>query len=246
MDFYDGIADFYDDMTRNAERIGKEKPIFQNILNSFPFHTALDIACGTGLHTIVLHELGVRITGMDPSMEMLRLATEHARALGYDIPYLSGSMQEPAAGLDPCDALFCLGNSIPHILNRNELEKTLANFSRLLNKNGLLVIQLLNYDRILQEQNRIVNISNRDENEYIRFYDFLDEFLQFNILVINRKEDKVSHRLNSVLLKPWLKNDFLPLLAAYSFTNIELWGNLAMQPFAEASSTDLVIKAIKA
>jgi len=203
------------------------------------------MACGSGLHTVILHELGARVTGMDPSAEMLRLAADHARSLNYNIPYLAGVMQEPLPGIGTFDAVLCLGNSIPHVLDNTDLQKTIANFSALLNPNGLLIIQLLNYHRILLDKNRIVNISQQGENEYIRFYDFLESTLQFNILNIFRKEGKTAHRLDSVMLKPWQALDFLPLLEQHTFSSIELWGGMNMQPFAAASSTDLVIKAVK-
>jgi len=245
MDFYNNIAGFYDDMTRYSERIDKEKAVWQKILAAFPFKSALDMACGSGLHAVILHELGVRVTGMDPSTEMLRLAADHARSSGYNIAYFPGIMQEPHPGFGKFDAVLCLGNSIPHVLNNTDLVKTIANFSALLNPHGLLIIQLLNYNRILQDKNRIVNISRQGENEFIRFYDFLESTLQFNILSIACKEGKTAHRLESVILKPWQAHDFLPLLELYNFSSLELWGGMNMQPFAADSSTDLVIKAVK-
>lgn len=45
----------------------------------------LDVACGTGRHTLWVAEQGSNVTGVDPSSEMLAVAREKAKARGEEI-----------------------------------------------------------------------------------------------------------------------------------------------------------------
>jgi ubiquinone/menaquinone biosynthesis C-methylase UbiE len=54
MEFYKQLADPYDLMTRFEERFKNEKKILQKWQHKLPFQSALDVACGTGLHSILL------------------------------------------------------------------------------------------------------------------------------------------------------------------------------------------------
>jgi ubiquinone/menaquinone biosynthesis C-methylase UbiE len=44
-----------------------------------PLSRALDVACGTGQSTVLLTEIAERVTGIDPSADMLRHALKHPR-----------------------------------------------------------------------------------------------------------------------------------------------------------------------
>lgn len=49
----------------------------------------LDIGCGPGPLTFGLHELGVRVTGIEPNAPMLAAARRKAADLGVDIPFVN-------------------------------------------------------------------------------------------------------------------------------------------------------------
>ena len=115
------------------------------------------------------------------------------------------------------DAVFCLGNSLPHLQDVVALNGTVAQFAGVLRQGGTVFLQILNYARILASKNRIVNINYRDNKEFIRFYDFMENKIQFNILVINKENDRVEHSLNSTLLVPYLRDDIVKALRNKTF-----------------------------
>ena len=51
-----------------------EEPVVHGLLTSYPVGAALDAACGTGRHAAYLASLGHRVTGIDSTAEMLRVA----------------------------------------------------------------------------------------------------------------------------------------------------------------------------
>ena len=246
MKFYENIAGFYDDMTRFSDRFEKERPVFQNILKKHNIKTALDVACGTGLHTILLNELGVKTVGVDVSEEMLDLAKTHAQNRGLDLTFLNLGMHELVPNFqEKFDAVFCLGNSLPHLQDIQALNEAVAQFAGVLCPGGAVFLQLLNYKKILENKNRIVNITYNDNKEFIRFYDFLENKIQFNILMIRKETDKAEHSLYSTVLVPYSYDNLEHVLKNNNFTNIKDFANLQDQPFLIHTSDNLVMTANK-
>jgi S-adenosylmethionine-dependent methyltransferase len=56
--------------------------------------TVLDVGCGQGTQALRLASSGCRVTGVDPSSELLDLCAESARAQGLDVELLPGRIEE--------------------------------------------------------------------------------------------------------------------------------------------------------
>jgi SAM-dependent methyltransferase len=65
----------------------------------------LDAGCGSGQWAIALAERGARVTAIDLSPEMIRLARDHADALGQEIEWRTGDMTRLADPLAVFDAI---------------------------------------------------------------------------------------------------------------------------------------------
>ena len=186
IDFYRDLSDDYDVMTRFQKRMDQERSIFTTLQKKFNFKTALDVACGTGLHAILLQKIGVNTVGTDNSQSMLDKAYKNAVDAGVDVTWVQSDMKAVTKAIDRTfDVVFCIGNSLPHLITTDELLKALREWHTLLNADGRVIIQLLNDTKILKDKERIVNITKQGHQEYIRFYDFLYPKLQFNVILIN-------------------------------------------------------------
>jgi glycine/sarcosine N-methyltransferase len=243
--FYEDIADIYDDMTRFDERLDKETAILKNWQYRYGFQTVLDVACGTGLHVLALARLGVHVSGADISDAMLVKARKHAVESGENIRWIQAPMQQIASQLPDTqyDAVFCLGNSLPHLLDSADLETAFENFATLLAPGGILVLQLLNYARVLAEKERIVGIRQQQNTMFIRFYDFHPPTLTFNLLTFNVQEAHCPHRLHSTTLYPYQQEELDTYLARQALSPIGYYGNMQFQPFDSQASPDLIIVA---
>ena len=245
MDFYENLDHHYDKMTRFKERIDKEKAVLQKWVEKYKIQSSVDVACGTGLHAILLSKMGIKTTGVDISETMLRQAELHGRDMNVEVAWLQSSMEELKSNLnEKYDSLFCIGNSIPHILDKSSLEKTFKNFYDVLNPGGLLVIQLLNYKKIYDTKNRIVGIHREKDTEYIRFYDLYPALI-FNILIINWEGNKGEHNLQSTELYPYRKEELEGSLHKEGFKAFEYYGDMEFSPFDENNSSNLVLVARK-
>jgi SAM-dependent methyltransferase len=240
--FYNALADQYDDMTRFAARLNQQKGVLSAILAKFPARSALDMGCGTGVHAIALAQLGLDVTGVDVSTRMLEKARRHAKKTRTVIRFVEGDFLTARPRV-PCDMLICLGNSLPHLESRDALTAVLTHWRSLQATDGYVVIQLLNYRRVLEQRERIVNIRRDGGETIIRFYDFHDDALQFNILTLDETESGISHKLQSTRLTPFTEEDITAAAFAADFSAAIAYGSLRLEPFTD-SSTDLVVVLI--
>lgn len=111
----------------------------------------LDVATGTGYHSVRLMEEGFDTVSSDGSPEMLVKAFENGRRLGghmlrivhADWRWLNRDVHQSF------DAVICLGNSFTHLFSERDRRKALAEFYAVLKHDGILIIDQRNYDAIL-------------------------------------------------------------------------------------------------
>ncbi len=242
MGFYEKIAGEYDAMTRFHERMPRETEMLKGWFERYRFSSVADVACGTGIHAIILGKLGLRVVGADPSDAMLTQARVHAGESKAQVSWVRTSMEHARQHIEgEYDAVICVGNSFPHLLTSESFQSAVKNFHQLLSSGGIVVIQLLNYHRILTEQNRIVGIHRQETTEFIRFYDFLPDSIRFNILTIQWQDGKASHTLNSISLYPYQRHEIEQMLSQHGFGEYEYYGDMYFHPFEEDVSPNLVI-----
>ncbi|MFB3903507.1 MAG: class I SAM-dependent methyltransferase [Acidobacteriota bacterium] len=245
-DFYETLAPDYDSMTRFRPRLPGEEKTLRRWRERYPFDSALDAACGTGLHAVALARMNVDVTAADPSAAMLEQARQHAREEGVAPEFVKASFSElPARLANRFQAVLVLGNSLPHVLTPDDLTASLAGLAGVLHARGTLIVQLLNYEQILASRDRIVGINRDQEKYFVRFYDFLEELLRFNVLVIATQGAKISHQLTSTLLRPYRLSELAPAFEAAGLRIVDVFGDMSFSAFDGASSPNLVLAAAR-
>jgi SAM-dependent methyltransferase len=242
--FYDALAPHYDEMTGFQRRFVHEKPFFRLLVEKYNMTTALDAGCGTGFHALLLTQLGVQVTGIDISREMLQRAEQHARELGLTVEFLQANFEEPLKRT--FDAIMCLGNSLAHVLTADELRASLSNFAAILVQDGVLIVQLVNFERVLRSRERIQSVKEREGKIFVRFYDFEPEGVRFNILRLERGGNSFRHTLQSVLLRPIGRDELSQALIRSGFQQPNVYGAISLEDYTPDSSPDLVVIARKA
>jgi 2-polyprenyl-3-methyl-5-hydroxy-6-metoxy-1,4-benzoquinol methylase len=233
-------------MTHFTKRLEQEKSVVREWLNRYNFNKVLDAGCGSGLYTILLNQLGVEATGIDISSKMIRLARENARRLDVPAAFLRSSFADLNNSVsDIFDAIMILGNSLVHILNPQELIRVLSVINERLRPDGYVIIQILNYDKIISEQKRIVAISRQENNQYIRFYDFGQPLLRFNSLHIQWDNGNSHHNLTTTEHYPYRKNELTGLLQSGGYQIRDLFGSMKFDVFNAQTSANCIIVAQK-
>jgi glycine/sarcosine N-methyltransferase len=245
--FYDALAPAYDSMTSPGKRVARELPLFRNLVAQYAIATAIDAGSGTGFHAFLLAGLGVKVTAVDLSTEMLNRLEQAAAAGKTDITTVQSDLRELSSRLSGTfDALVCMGNTLAHIPDRAALDQTLRGFAARVKSGGVVLIQLLNYAKILARRERIQSVREDQGNTFIRFYDFEEHRIRFNILRLERSGGETVPSLSSVDLHPVLLPELVEALGRAGFVWREAYGDVAMSPFDPSSSPDLILLALRA
>jgi 2-polyprenyl-6-hydroxyphenyl methylase/3-demethylubiquinone-9 3-methyltransferase len=99
--------------------------------------TALDVGCGAGLLAEPLARLGARVTAIDAAAELVAVAREHAAAMGLEIDYRAGAVEELEGQFD---LVTCM-EVIEHVAEPAAFMEALA---KRLAPDGLLILSTPN------------------------------------------------------------------------------------------------------
>ncbi|WP_300543797.1 class I SAM-dependent methyltransferase [Maricaulis sp.] len=149
-EYIEGFVDKWDDLIDWDARAESEGRFFIDILKARDKHKVLDVAAGTGFHSIQLLKAGFDVTSADGSAEMLAKAFENGRrrdlvlnTVHTDWRWLNKDVH------GKFDAIICLGNSFTHLFDEQDRRRTLAEFYAALKWDGILIMDQRNYDAIL-------------------------------------------------------------------------------------------------
>ena len=247
---YDAFSADYDRFVNWPARLAYELPFLERAFQSHGVMSILDAACGTGQHVLALARRGYRAAGADLSAGMIEQARRNAAAAGLDATFaVAGFGELSRAFPQSFDALICLGNSLPHLLNDEAIRGALADFAAVLRPGGLLVIQNRNYDRVWKERERFMPLQVHREGErqwlFFGFMDFHETTMTFNVVTLTGNGAEWSYRVGSTELRPVLRAELAQWLPAAGFRDVTFLGSYEGAPFDALASGDLVVLASK-
>lgn len=246
---YDNLAEDYDRFVNWTGRLAHEMPFLQRLFQAGGVQRVLDAACGTGQHAIALARQGYQVAGADLSAAMVDQARQNAAAAGVEVEFAVAGMGQLARLGRVFDAVLCLGNSLPHLLTAEATQDALADFAAVLRPGGLVVIQNRSFDRIWAGKERFMgpqsHRSGQDEWIFVRFYDFLEETVAFNMIRLRRTEAGWMQDVESTLLRPIFHRQLAAGLEQAGFEQVSFYGSYAAEPFDPAESGDLIAVAAK-
>jgi glycine/sarcosine N-methyltransferase len=193
-----GPAVEYDRFVDWEARLAREAPLFRRVFTEVGAHTVLDVGCGTGQHALMFAGWGLAVTGVDPDPSMLAQAAANAdaaaetvAAAGGSVRFVEGGFGElEELGLGPADALTCTGNALPHVAGLAGLSVALSDFAAVLRPGGVVVLHLLNHDRLLSKRIRAIAPVVRDAEDgtwvFLRVIDYADEGIRLDFVTLQR------------------------------------------------------------
>ena len=151
-EYVQSFVEKWDSLIDWDARAKSEGQFFVEILKAREKEKILDVATGTGFHSVQLLKAGFDITSADGNAEMLTKAFDNAREKDLMLQTIHADwrwLNKDVHG--KYDAIVCLGNSFTHLFDERDRQRALAEFYAALKYDGLLIIDQRNYDSILDD-----------------------------------------------------------------------------------------------
>jgi glycine/sarcosine/dimethylglycine N-methyltransferase len=149
-EFVTGFVEKWDELIDWDARAKSEGQFFIDILRTHGRESVLDVAAGTGFHSVSLTEAGLDVISVDGSAAMLAKAFENGRKRGLILKTVQADWRELNRAIHgKYDAIICLGNSFTHLHDEQDRRKALAEFYAALRHDGILILDQRNYDEML-------------------------------------------------------------------------------------------------
>lgn len=153
VEYVTSFVEKWDELIDWKRRYESEGSFFIDQLKARGVKKVLDVATGTGFHSVRLIEEGFETVSADGSPEMLAKAFANGLAYGGHILRVVHAdwrwLNRDVHG--EYDAIVCLGNSFTHLFSERDRRKALAEFYAMLKHDGVLILDQRNYDAILDE-----------------------------------------------------------------------------------------------
>lgn len=236
MGFYEELSKYYDIVFPLGQ---KQMDFIMKRIK--PGAKVLDVAAGTGNYSLALGKEGYDVTAIDLDEEMVANIIEKGNVMNINVDAKVLNMLDIDSIEEEFDGIVCIGNSLVHLKDENEILKCLRAMKSLLNDNGDLIIQIVNYDRVIVNDVKSLPIIDRPEEDvkFVRDYVHEDGSILFNTtLVVGEKEYK-----NSIPLYPLKSKDLERLLIESGFKEISFYGGFNECIYEQAYSFPLVVSA---
>lgn len=240
MNFYQSIAPYY----HHIFKINQDQVHFvqQKIIDKSSY--LLDVGCGIGTLSFELSHYYTQITGIDLDAEMIQYALNQQDRKLNSLQFHQLSMLELNQKFDKnsFDGIICFGNTLVHLNSLEQVMDFLKQAKSILKSDGKLLIQLVNYDRILSKQIKELPLIENDEILFERKYHYNTETnsIDFNtLLTVKSTHQQIK---NSVVLLPILKSALEQLLKKAGFQNSNFFGNFKGEMY-DLDSPALIVEA---
>lgn len=240
MSFYQQIAPFYHHIFKiNVKQVDFIKSKIPENNSSI-----IDIGCGIGTLSFELINYYTNVLGIDMDAEMIQSALKTKEEVLKSVQFQQLSMLKlnTINQVNSADGIVCFGNTLVHLNSLNEVADFLQQAKTTLKLNGKLLLQIVNYDKIISKNIKQLPLIENDEIIFERNYSYqmLDNKMAFNTRLTVKSTQQVIE--NSITLLPILKKELAILLKNAGFSNCNYYGNFNQELYT-TDSPALIIEA---
>lgn len=246
---FDLGSKYYDLMIDWQARLKREIPFYKTLFTRYRVKSILDCACATGRHAIEFAIQGYSVVGSDLNFDMLDLALQNAKKAKLELDFVYADFRKLTQYIPcPFDAVICVGNSLVQLKNEKEALSTLRQMRRVLNPKGILIIQILNFNRMRTQHISVLPLRSAKvagkELLFLRVYQFPDkQHAQIQAIILTKQQKHWEMNRHTTEMLAITKPKFQQLLTAAGFHKCYFYGDFKFSPFNEHTSPDLIIVA---
>lgn len=233
------IAKYYDLMIDWNKRFNNEFPALFKLFRQEKIKTVIDTGAWTGEYAIGLAKRGIKVLGLDNNPIMVTLSKEKKNKLPEDINkniqfVLTDFKDLTSKVSEKFDAAISMGNALPYVpVPLVQLFKGLVQVLR--DKNGVVILQLMNFEKILKRKDRMLSFkiqkSNKNSVKEHLFIEFFDkkskEWLMHNVIIFDSDGENWLYKGKTTIpIRYFRKNDIERILKKAGFKKMMFSGNL--------------------
>ena len=187
----------------------------------------LDVGCSDARVALALSDIleDAEIEAIDLSRDLLEVAQNVIK--GKPHIYLREMNMlhvHKNYGNQAFDGIYCIGNTLVHLENEDQIAQCLEGFYQTLKSSGTMVIQILNYDKILDEHIHKLPLIDNEQITFDREYTPKGDHLTFgSTLTIKGDGGRVLKA--STLLYPIRKGALVNILNRIGFMDIKTYSS---------------------
>lgn len=237
---YKELAKYYDLIFQGKDYRKESDFIREVVKRKMPnAKSILDVGCGTGTHLNMLVDRFEMLWGIDPNPEIIK----EAKKKSFKINYLVASMAEFEIR-QKFDVITCLYSVFNYNLTVKEAKKTINNFKKHLNNNGLVIFALYTPHNIEKKISLHIGKSEGVEIAKISQY-FFDpkthlENCDFLVLVKDKNGVDFYTELNHKY-RIYEIEEFSHLLKGANFKGIEVFDCFSSKPVSKDTKYPVVV-----
>lgn len=221
--FYKTIAAYYEQIfPLNQQAVGFAKSYLSAEAK------VLDVGCATGALSCALSNNCKEIAAFDLNEAMVALAAQKGCE---KVNFRVANMMEVEQiyPLQYFDVITCFGNTLVHLLSEQEILDFLKQAAKLLDKKGKLLLQILNYDTILDKKiTMLPNIVN-EKLAFERKYVFHKENHLLDFYTNLKLKEEEQNIQNKSLLYAIRPKELVTLLQQAGFSTIKMYSSFAKE-----------------
>ena len=155
MDAYKALAASYDRLTEDVDYTAVVD--FYRLLwqrEGLSPRTAVDLACGTGSISVLLAELGLEVTGVDMSADMLCQADQKAADMDNRPLFICQKLQQLCLPRG-VDLAVCALDSLDYIINPDDCRDAIRRAYKVLNPGGCFIFDVNTPEKLRAMDNQV-------------------------------------------------------------------------------------------
>jgi SAM-dependent methyltransferase len=210
--------------------------------------SVIDIGCGTGNHALRLTKLGYRVTGVDISPAMLKIAK--AKDKEAKARFTLGDMKKLEKSVpknERFDAAICLGQVFYHLTTGKDVQVFLNRLRKILKQNGLFIFSARNAKKINEEylnKLRLDHMVNEEKLQLLILSHNMRDSQSPNIIVWNpiflmKENKKVDLQIREHKLRWFEFSTLTKIVAENGFKVIATYSGPTKEKFNENEHTDM-------
>ncbi|NLI40768.1 MAG: class I SAM-dependent methyltransferase [Caldisericales bacterium] len=241
MTIFNNIGERYDIFVDWDRRLSTEIPFLHKVLRSRNAKKILDVGCATGKHAIELAKLGYDMHGIDISDNLIQKAKRNAQEARTYIDFEAMSMLDITKHKAKLfDAVLMLGNVVSLLDDEKQVLSFFADAKSVLKIGGILVIQTLNYRKMIKNGERYELIETPEPNLiFLKIFDLVGENTRLSIVMLERNNSWEMSEMSQHLMI-MTKEDLVRHASRTKFSSISLYGKFDGSPFKGEESDQIL------